>query len=118
MTPNHLSSHTIRIDVFENERKKKMPDTPERIYNVSKSQLSIARHYGGIKFNGAYYTYFPEEDMLVREDVLKKDKKQQAAQRRTERMRRVAQQEQAAKRAQEQSGKLYDDTIFEGPKDA
>lgn len=27
--------------------------TPERIYNWSDSQLSIARHYGGISYNGS-----------------------------------------------------------------
>ena len=47
-----------------------MPDTPERIYHVSTSQLSIARHYGGIKFNGVDYVYDPTTDTLIRADVL------------------------------------------------
>lgn len=37
--------------------------------DVLHTQLSIARHYGGITFNGAQYTYFPSTDELWREDV-------------------------------------------------
>ena len=48
---------------------------PERIRNVSRSQFSIARHYGGIKLNGASYVYDPETDTLIREDVLKAARK-------------------------------------------
>jgi hypothetical protein len=44
---------------------------PERFYNVSQTQLSIARHYGGIKFNGADYHYDAESDTLTRMDVWK-----------------------------------------------
>ena len=50
-------------------------DTPERIGNVSRTQLSIARHYGGITYNGAAYTYLAESDSLVRNDVLKRDER-------------------------------------------
>jgi hypothetical protein len=46
-------------------------DAPYAITNVSHTQLSIARHYGGCKYNGYDYTYFPEEDTLIRNDVLK-----------------------------------------------
>ncbi len=42
---------------------------PEKIYNVSQTQLSIARHYGGIKFNGAEYVYDATQDTLTRRDV-------------------------------------------------
>lgn len=45
--------------------------TPEKIYNVSRSQLSIARHYGGINYNGVEYVYNPVDDSLTRADVLK-----------------------------------------------
>lgn len=38
---------------------------------VSHTQLSIARHYGGIVFNGQHYTYMPATDELIRDDVLK-----------------------------------------------
>lgn len=64
----------------------------ERIYNVSATQFSISRHYGGCKVNGVYYCYDPGSDTLIREDVLESElaekkksaaaekKKQQAAQ--------------------------------------
>jgi len=44
---------------------------PFGVTSVSTSQFSIARHYGGIRFNGEDYTYFPDTDELVRDDVLK-----------------------------------------------
>jgi hypothetical protein len=46
-------------------------DAPYAMAQVSQTQLSIARHYGGCKYNGYDYTYFPEEDTLIRDDVLK-----------------------------------------------
>lgn len=45
--------------------------TPYGMTNVSMTQFSIARHYGGIKFNGDSYTYFPHCDELIRDDVLR-----------------------------------------------
>lgn len=45
--------------------------TPYGMTNVSMTQLSIARHYGGIKYNGESYTYLPKTDELIRNDVLK-----------------------------------------------
>ena len=44
---------------------------PERIYNVSQTQLSVARHYGGCKFNGADYHYDAASDTLTRMDIWK-----------------------------------------------
>lgn len=44
---------------------------PERIYNVSHTQFSVARHFGGCTFNGASYHYDAENDVLVRMDVWK-----------------------------------------------
>ena len=52
-----------------------MSETPERIYGVSRSQFSIARHFGGITFNRKHYTYIAADDMLIRDDVLLRDKK-------------------------------------------
>ena len=51
--------------------------TPERIYGWLDSQLSIARQYGGCKFNGACYSiaYDEEGKPLVRDDVLKRERK-------------------------------------------
>lgn len=49
--------------------------TPYGMKNVSMTQLSIARYYGGIKYNGDRYTYLPKTDELIRDDVLKWQKK-------------------------------------------
>lgn len=46
-------------------------NTHERFYQVSQSQLSIARYYGGIQFNGVYHVYDPRTDTLTRDDILK-----------------------------------------------
>lgn len=54
-----------------------MSNTPERIYGWQNTQLSIARHYGGIKYNGKDYriAYGEEGQPLVRADVLKREKR-------------------------------------------
>lgn len=54
------------------------PNAPERIYGWLNTQLSIARHYGGCKYNGHDYSIAPNEDgqPLVRMDVLKRERKQ------------------------------------------
>ena len=46
-------------------------DTPYGVQNVSYSQMSIARHYGGLTVNGRSYLYLPLTDELIREDVAK-----------------------------------------------
>ena len=43
---------------------------PFGITNVSQSQMSIARHYGGCTWQGEKYTYMPPTDELIRDDVL------------------------------------------------
>lgn len=50
---------------------------PEKIYDWRDTQLSIARHYGGCKFNGASYTIDVNdpEQPLVRDDILKAEVK-------------------------------------------
>jgi hypothetical protein len=52
---------------------------PERIYNWLNTQLSIARFYGGINFNGVQYVIDEKDPQqpLVRHDVMfpKKGKK-------------------------------------------
>ena len=50
--------------------------TPYGMTNVSMTQLSIARHYGGCKYQGDSYTYLPHTDELIRDDVLKWQRKQ------------------------------------------
>ena len=39
--------------------------------HVSHTQMSIARHYGGMNVNGEKYTYFPQTDELVSTWALK-----------------------------------------------
>lgn len=46
-------------------------DPPWQFFGVSMSQLSIARHYGGLKFNGSDYVYDQTDDSLTRSDVLR-----------------------------------------------
>lgn len=43
---------------------------PFVIPNVSHSQFSISRYYGGCKLGGMHYTYMQPADELVRDDVL------------------------------------------------
>ena len=52
-----------------------MTTAPERIHNWQDSQLSVARFYGGINFNGHRYSIaFSEPGMpLVRQDVLERE---------------------------------------------
>lgn len=54
---------------------------PERIYNWLDTQLSIARHYGGIDYQGHRYVIaLNEPDMpLVRSDVLEREAREAAA---------------------------------------
>lgn len=54
-----------------------MSQQPERIYGWLDSQLSIARHYGHIRFQGVEYVvaYDEKDQPLVRFDVLKREAK-------------------------------------------
>lgn len=54
---------------------------PERIYKWVHTQLSIARHYGAIDFNGHRYVIAINEPdtPLVRADVLEREAKAAAA---------------------------------------
>lgn len=45
---------------------------PIFITGVSNTQLSIARHYGGINYNGCTYKYIPSKDALVHEKYTRK----------------------------------------------
>lgn len=57
---------------------------PERYYNVSQSQMSIARHFGGMKVNGKRYIYDPTTDALIRDDVAKREAKAAKAKKATD----------------------------------
>lgn len=50
---------------------------PERLYCWLGTQLSVARHYGGIKYMGHSYLidYNDTDQPLVRQDVLESEKK-------------------------------------------
>lgn len=45
--------------------------TPFGMTNVRMTQLSIARFYGACRYNGDTYTYLPDTDELIRDDVLR-----------------------------------------------
>ena len=47
------------------------PDVQIGWRSVSTTQLSIARHYGGMTVQGRYYFYFPADDSLWRDDVVR-----------------------------------------------
>jgi hypothetical protein len=51
------------------------PEAPERIYGWLNTQLSLARHYGGCKYNGHSYVvaYGEEGQPLVRQDVVRRE---------------------------------------------
>ena len=44
---------------------------PFCLYNITDGPLSLALYHGGMKFNGCSYTYIPEHDECVRDDVLR-----------------------------------------------
>jgi hypothetical protein len=70
-----MNSYLIGIEACGLHRR-----TPYGMTNVSMTQLSIARHYGGIKYNGEDYTYLPATDELIRDDVLRWKRKQERTQ--------------------------------------
>lgn len=43
---------------------------PYALCQVSNGFFSIARYYGGLKYQGCSYTYMPGHDECVRDDVL------------------------------------------------
>jgi hypothetical protein len=54
---------------------------PEKIFGWLDTKLSIARHYGGMKFKGASYVIdFADPDQpLVRQDIFQAEKKAKKA---------------------------------------
>lgn len=57
------------------------PQAPERIYGWIDSQMSIARHYGGLRYQGHEYkiAYYEKGQPLVRADVLACEAKERKA---------------------------------------
>lgn len=64
-------AYLTEAEVKELQNTKLSRNTPFSIQGVSNSQLSIARHYGGCKYQGRQYVYIPTTDELIREDVVK-----------------------------------------------
>ena len=64
---------------------------PEEIHNVSQSQFSVSRHFGGCTYMGQSYIYDAGQDRLIRRDVylarLKEGKAEANALRNAERKR-------------------------------
>ena len=62
------------------------PEAPERIYGWLDSQMSIARHYGGLTYLGHTYNIAPSEPgaPLVRADVLAREAKYKSVKRKAE----------------------------------
>jgi len=50
-------------------------DSRVAIAGVSHTIFSVSRHYGGATIDGKSFVYFPDEDLLVRDDVIKFVKK-------------------------------------------
>lgn len=70
MTPAEMGHMTAEeIDALQATKLDRA--TPFVICAVSRSQLSIARFYGGCKFQGRNYSYIPTTDELLRDDVMK-----------------------------------------------
>lgn len=64
-------SYLTEAEIEALQTSKLSRETPFAIQGVSSGYFSVARHYGGAKFNGSDYTYFSDSDELVRDDVIK-----------------------------------------------
>ena len=72
MGSNYLTMILDEIKAHSDELAEKLKtDAPFAIDNVTMTQFSIARHYGGISFKGYQYNYLDTEDILIRQDVEK-----------------------------------------------
>lgn len=65
-------AETLAIQVLD-------ASAPYAIAGISQGMCSVARHYGGMTFQGARYIYFPEHDECVRADVVAMVKKMRRA---------------------------------------
>jgi hypothetical protein len=64
----------ITINTLEENKsilKEKFPENEIIAYaNVSNTQLSVARHFGGCKVQGKHFVYNTTDDSLIRKDVI------------------------------------------------
>lgn len=73
----HAKDHQLSITletliIHREEAEKKFGEDETLAFaNVSQTQLSIARHYGGCKVQGKQFVYNWQDDSLIREDVVK-----------------------------------------------
>lgn len=69
---SHFASREALVEAL-----KATCDPVERllINEVSKTQFSVARNYGGCTVNGQFFSYLPEFDLLVKEKALKAARK-------------------------------------------
>ena len=65
MTIDVLKKHQTAIE------QKFGKDSRVAIAGVSHTIFSVSRHYGGATIDGKSFTYFADEDLLVRDDVIK-----------------------------------------------
>lgn len=72
VTKRRAREHTSYLTADEVQAAQKLHQrAPYALCNVSQGFFSIARHYGGLTFQGCHYTYMPGHDECVRDDVLR-----------------------------------------------
>ena len=66
-----MQSYATQQEIDALQASKLSRATPFIIKNISASYFSVARHTGGLSYNGFAYVYHPPTDECVRDDVLK-----------------------------------------------
>lgn len=66
-----MSSYLTQEEIDALQTSELSRKAPFLIRGVSQGYFSVARLYGGMKYNGASYDYLPETDECIREDVRK-----------------------------------------------
>ncbi len=79
MNFTHFNHQAIPEDLAAIDRLISPPGPPERIYNWLNGQMSVARFYGGLTYQGQRYVidYSADGNPLVRADIF--DKEQRAS---------------------------------------
>ncbi|MCR9292070.1 MAG: hypothetical protein NXI32_05080 [bacterium] len=68
------------LKLYQDELKSRFGADANIAYaNITRTQLSVARHYGGATVQGKHFIYNPEDDSLIREDVVQWIVKQKKA---------------------------------------
>ena len=66
-----MPSHLTQSEIDALQLSTLPRDTPYIVQGVSHTQFSVARHYGGMTYQGKFYSYIPTTDELIRDDVVK-----------------------------------------------